>query len=171
MPAERLCGAQLVGRQSSWCSGQARRRSCQLDAVAVRGRSSLPRETIETLAEFAGQPARLATSSEPCTVTMHPTHTVGGNNNRFRTGPVQVREDTAWRSDMHRLDWVAVSTLCAPLMTHFGYRLTRRTLAEPASLSLRSASALACGRTGDTAGSIPARSSALARPRHDPVLP
>ena len=130
-----------------------------------------PRETIEALAEFAGQPARLATSSEPCTVTMHPTHTVGGNNNRFRTGPVQVREDTAWRSDMHRLDWVAVSTLCAPLMTHYGYRLTRRTLAEPASLSLRSASALASGRTGDTAGSIPARSSALVRPRHDPVLP
>ena len=80
-----------------------------------------PHETIEALAEFAGHPARLAADADPRTVTIHPTHTVGGNNNRFRTGPIQLREDTAWRSGMHRLDRVAVNTLCAPLMARYGY--------------------------------------------------
>jgi hypothetical protein len=88
---------------------------------------SRPGETIETVARFAGHPARLATFTEPSTVTMRPTHTVGGNHNRFRTGQVQLREDTAWRPGMHRLDRMAVSTLCAPLMTHYGYRLAHAT--------------------------------------------
>jgi hypothetical protein len=56
---------------------------------------------------------------------MRPTHTVGGNNNRFRTGAVHLREDTAWRSRLHPLDRAAVTTVCAPLMARYGYRLTR----------------------------------------------
>jgi len=84
-----------------------------------------PHETIEAVAAFAGRPARLDTAGEPGTVHMHPTHTVGGNNNRFRTGAVQLREDTAWRSRLHPLDRAAVTTVCAPLMAHYGYRLTR----------------------------------------------
>jgi Sulfotransferase family len=83
-----------------------------------------PRESVETLAELAGHPARLATDpADPRTVTMHPTHTVGGNNNRFRTGPVRLREDTEWRSRLHRVDRAAVTTVCSPLMAHYGYRL------------------------------------------------
>jgi len=82
-----------------------------------------PHETIGALASFAGRPARLATSADPRTVILHPTHTVGGNNNRFRTGEVQFREDTAWRSSLPRLDRAAVTAVCAPLMAHYGYRL------------------------------------------------
>jgi Sulfotransferase family len=107
-----------------------------------------PRETIETLAAFAGQPARLATSTEPSTVIMHPTHTVGGNNNRFRIGPVQLREDTAWRSGLSRLDQVAVNSLCAPLMTLYGYRLGRRTPFVPWNLSPFSGGQEVAGQKG-----------------------
>ncbi len=82
-----------------------------------------PGDTIEALARMAGRPARLAASTEPGTVTMHQVHTVGGNNNRFRTGPVRLREDTTWRSQLHPLNRAAVTAVCAPLMTRYGYRL------------------------------------------------
>jgi hypothetical protein len=87
-----------------------------------------PQDSVAALAGLAGQPARLAAPPGPAqsgTVTMNPTHTVGGNNNRFRTGPVQLREDTEWRSRLHRFDRAAVTTMCSPLMAHYGYRLAR----------------------------------------------
>jgi hypothetical protein len=84
---------------------------------------SQPHQTMDSVTALAGRPARLRASPDPRTVTMNPTHTVGGNNNRFRTGRVQLREDTEWRSRLHRLDLAAVTTLCLPLMTHYGYRL------------------------------------------------
>jgi len=118
----------------SWSAGN-------LAGAAVRraagpGRSALlryedfvraPQDSVAALAGLAGQPAQL-TPSDPAragTVTMQPTHTVGGNNNRFRTGPVQLREDTEWRSRLHRFDRAAVTTVCSPLMAHYGYRLAR----------------------------------------------
>jgi hypothetical protein len=84
---------------------------------------SRPHQTIKALAQLAGRPAQLASPVDPGIVTMQPAHTVGGNNNRFRTGPVQLREDTAWRSHLHRLDRAAVTAVCAPLMGYYGYRL------------------------------------------------
>lgn len=84
-----------------------------------------PHETVAALAELAGRPERLEPAQDAQTVTMRVTHTVGGNNNRFRTGPVKLREDTQWRSRLHRVDRVAVTTMCAPLMARYGYRLAR----------------------------------------------
>ncbi len=87
-----------------------------------------PQDCVAGLADMAGQPARLTTSPAPGragTVTMNVTHTVGGNNNRFRTGEVRLREDTEWRSRLHRMDRAAVTTVCSPLMAHYGYRLVR----------------------------------------------
>jgi hypothetical protein len=113
----------------SWSMGN-------LAATAVRraagtGRSALvryedflarPRETVDALAALSGRPARLAAPAEPGTVHLDPVHTVGGNNNRFRTGTVQLREDTAWRSRLHPLDRAAVTAVSAPLMARYGYR-------------------------------------------------
>jgi hypothetical protein len=85
-----------------------------------------PQDSVAALADLAGRPARLAPPAGPAqdrTVTMNITHTVGGNNNRFRTGPVQLREDTEWRSRLHRLDRAAVTAVCSPLMAHYGYQL------------------------------------------------
>ena len=85
-----------------------------------------PQDSVAALADMAGRPARLTPPADLApdrTVTMNTTHTVGGNNNRFRTGPVQLREDTEWRSRLHRLDRAAVTTVCSPLMAHYGYRL------------------------------------------------
>ncbi len=84
-----------------------------------------PAEAIEGLAQLAGRPAQLATPSEPGTVNMRTAHTVGGNNNRFRTGPVRLHEDTTWQSQLHPLNRVAVTAVCAPLMARYGYRLVQ----------------------------------------------
>jgi hypothetical protein len=82
-----------------------------------------PGETIEALATMAGRPTRLAAPAEPGTVTMNQVHTVGGNNNRFRTGAIRLSEDTTWRSQLHPLNRAAVTAVCAPLMSKYGYRL------------------------------------------------
>ena len=82
-----------------------------------------PAQTVEALATMAGRPARLATPAEPGTVDMKQVHTVGGNNNRFRTGAIRLSEDTTWRSQLHPLNRAAVTAVCAPLMSKYGYRL------------------------------------------------
>jgi Sulfotransferase family len=117
----------------SWSAGNlagtAVRRAAGPDRAALLRYEDFvarPHESVAALAELAGHPGRLGPPADPAppgTVTMLPTHTVGGNNNRFRTGPVQLREDTEWRSRLHRLDRAAVTTMCSPLMAHYGYRL------------------------------------------------
>jgi len=113
----------------SWDAGN-------LAAAAVRraagpGRSVLlryedfvarPHESVAALSALAGKPARVPQPAGPvAAVTLHPTHTAGGNNNRFRTGEIHLREDTQWRSSLHRLDRAAVTALCLPLAKHYGY--------------------------------------------------
>jgi hypothetical protein len=128
-------GAQSRWRQSayaalSWSAGNlaggAVRRAAGADrSMLLRYEDFVlrPYETVAALAELAGLPERLAAPAESGTVTIGTTHTVGGNNNRFRTGPVRLHEDTEWRSRLHRLDRAAVTTMCAPLMARYGYRL------------------------------------------------
>ncbi len=119
----------------SWSAGN-------LAGAAVRRAAGPARSALLRYEDFVGgapglrggpggdvRPARaahhLAKPHQPGTVTMNMTHTVGGNNNRFRTGEVQLREDTEWRSRLHRMDRAAVTTMCSPLMAHYGYRLVR----------------------------------------------
>lgn len=82
-----------------------------------------PEGTVAAMAQLAGAPGRLAVPVEPGVVTIRPTHTVGGNNNRFRTGLITLREDTEWRRRLHRLDRAAVTAVSLPLMARYGYRL------------------------------------------------
>jgi hypothetical protein len=83
-----------------------------------------PGQAVHALTQLAGRPAGPGCVPPSGTVNLQPTHTVGGNPNRFRTGPVKISADTAWRSRMHPRDQAAVTTICAPLMAHYGYRLT-----------------------------------------------
>jgi Sulfotransferase family len=84
---------------------------------------SQPADTVHAIAELAGKPAWLAAHPEPGKVYLDTVHTVGGNNNRFRTGEIQLSEETTWRSQLHPLNRAAVTIMCAPLMARYGYQL------------------------------------------------
>lgn len=72
------------------------------------------------LAGMVGEEPRLPLVG-PATVLMRTTHTVSGNDNRFRTGPVTLRPDLSWRRHLHRVDAALVTAACAPLMGWYGY--------------------------------------------------
>lgn len=56
-------------------------------------------------------------------------HTVSGNPNRFRTGPVQLRPDEEWSYRMGPREKTLVTLLTLPLLARYGYSIsTRNTL-------------------------------------------
>jgi len=57
-------------------------------------------------------------------VILTPQHTVGGNPNRFHTGPVEIRADEAWQHEMATRSKFAVTTLTGPLLLRYGYPIT-----------------------------------------------
>ena len=84
-----------------------------------------PRAVLAELAGFAGLSPDLSSGDAPfldeATVVLSPSHTVAGNPMRFRTGPVALRRDDAWRARLPRARRLLVSALTAPLLAHYGY--------------------------------------------------
>lgn len=80
----------------------------------------MPDRMIDRIAAFVGEPAS-APMCEDGAMLMAPTHTVCGNENRFRTGRVQFAKDTAWRTNLRTLDRYMVTAICAPVMLQYGY--------------------------------------------------
>jgi hypothetical protein len=48
-------------------------------------------------------------------------HTVTGNPDRFHRGPVELREDRAWRRNLPPPQRLVVTTLALPLLARYGY--------------------------------------------------
>jgi hypothetical protein len=81
-----------------------------------------PRASLARILAFLGE------ESEPPfvddeTVVLGVNHTVAGNPNRFRVGPVRVRLDGEWSRRMPRYRQLAVRALTVPLLLRFGYPL------------------------------------------------
>lgn len=75
------------------------------------------------IATFAGADASELPFSTDSDIILEPTHTVWGNPNRLRTGPVRLRADDEWRSAMSLGDHLVVTTLSWPLLLRYGYSL------------------------------------------------
>jgi SAM-dependent methyltransferase len=71
------------------------------------------------------------------TATLGTAHTVAGNPMRFQAGPVQLRLDERWRTEMRGVDRAAVTALTAPGLLAYGYGLRSR---SPSPSSAPSAS-------------------------------
>jgi Sulfotransferase family len=56
--------------------------------------------------------------------SVHPIlHTVSGNPSRFEKGPLRVRRDDEWRTEMRGRDAFTVSLISSPLLRRYGYPL------------------------------------------------
>lgn len=82
-----------------------------------------PETVLRELAAFADVPLPASGPGflDGATVTLSPSHTVAGNPMRFRTGPLQLRRDDAWRTELPVRDRRLVSALTAPLLAGYGY--------------------------------------------------
>jgi len=82
-----------------------------------------PRSTTASIVDFLGEPPRELPFLDDHTVLLGPTHTVAGNPDRFRTGPVAIKVDDEWRERMTRRDRVVATAVASPLMGLMGYHL------------------------------------------------
>jgi hypothetical protein len=75
-----------------------------------------PRDWTQRILEFAGHEADLdPVFIDGHTVAMRPSHTVAGNPDRLRSGPVTLRLDDEWTAGMRPTHRALVSALTAPL--------------------------------------------------------
>lgn len=80
-----------------------------------------PRRAIEEILGMLGEdPGRLPFVGER-EVELGAGHTVAGNPNRFRSGPVRLRSDDDWASKMRPRDKRLVTLMTLPLLARYGY--------------------------------------------------
>jgi hypothetical protein len=82
-----------------------------------------PRRTIENALALVGEQSLEPPMIGDRTVRLSANHTVGGNSNRFRSGPVEIKEDTRWRGALNRPDRLVTSLVTLPLLRRYGYRM------------------------------------------------
>ena len=80
-----------------------------------------PRESVARILAFLGETAAAPFEDED-TVVLGPNHTVAGNPNRFRTGPVTIALDDEWTRRMPRQRQLAVRALTWPLVLRYRHR-------------------------------------------------
>jgi hypothetical protein len=83
-----------------------------------------PWTTVHRIASLIDhQIAHVPFNASDRTTNLSENHTVGGNRSRFRRGPIEIREDGRWRSQLPRADAVMTAALTSPLLRHYGYRM------------------------------------------------
>lgn len=81
-----------------------------------------PVTNLQRICSFAGVPSEDLPISPPGHhLELRPTHSVAGNPMRFRHGPIELRVDEAWRTEMEPRIRSFVYTLTWPLMRRYGY--------------------------------------------------
>jgi hypothetical protein len=80
-----------------------------------------PRATIESVATMMGQPASEAPFVDERTVNLQPNHTVGGNPDRLKHGPIQLRSDDEWIDRQASRDRLKATAVAFPLLARYGY--------------------------------------------------
>lgn len=80
-----------------------------------------PQDTISEILRFSDiNPVNLP-FSDSSTVTLKPTHSIFGNDNRVETGSISLREDETWKSKMTVSDRLKVTTLTWPVLLKYRY--------------------------------------------------
>ena len=79
-----------------------------------------PQDELRRVLRFAGLPEATG-FLEGGTARLLPNHTVDGNPMRFSSGPLVIRRDDAWRTEMDAGDRRLVTTITRPLLRRYGY--------------------------------------------------
>jgi hypothetical protein len=80
-----------------------------------------PEETLTAIAAHVGEPVTHTPVQDGRIALLGPNHTVAGNPSRFRTGRVELRQDSAWRTEQRWTDRLAATSLAMPLLLRYGY--------------------------------------------------
>jgi hypothetical protein len=104
-----------------------------IDAIGLRGLrprvlryenlvTAPGRELTRSVSDLLPEAARAALAEVADTeFTLGTQHTVAGNPVRMHTGPISLRLDDAWRSEMRPSDRFVVSLMTFPLLARYGY--------------------------------------------------
>ncbi|MGP4026721.1 sulfotransferase [Actinomadura sp. 3N407] len=108
--------------------GLLARRGVPVENVRYEEFVADPREGLLRIAAFAGLTVEETGLSflDGRTATLSKNHTASGNPMRFKTGPVEVRADDAWRSAMPGLRRGLVTSATLPMLARYGYLRTGR---------------------------------------------
>lgn len=120
----------LVRDALAWSADNARaewllRRSPHGRRVRYESFVQAPRSLVRDLAAAVGLTGDLGFTGER-TVALDPVHSLGGNRNRFETGPVAIRMDRRWIAEMGRLDRTLVTAVTLPGLVRYGYPIAAR---------------------------------------------
>jgi hypothetical protein len=101
----------------------AGRRSGRYAVVRYEDLVARPREVVTELVTMAGDRDDVPTFVDDRTVVLGVSHTVAGNPDRLRTGPVEIRADDEWRRRASRRQLALATAATAPVLGRFGYPL------------------------------------------------
>ena len=80
-----------------------------------------PKECLELILSLVGEPKDSLPLVSARTVCLGPSHTIGGNPARYRTGTVRLRPDDEWYGAMTLSHRSLVKLLTWPLLSRYGY--------------------------------------------------
>jgi hypothetical protein len=83
-----------------------------------------PRESVKRILQMLDIPDAELPFTDSKTVILGPTHTVAGNPDRLRSGPVVIRTDAGAAFKLGRRDQLLVTALTFPLLMRLGYPLS-----------------------------------------------
>lgn len=82
-----------------------------------------PKAVSEAILRMLGEPADKLPFEGERRVRLERNHTVSGNPSRFKSGTIELRSDDEWKSRQSLRDRILATTLSAPLLKRYGYRV------------------------------------------------
>jgi hypothetical protein len=95
-----------------------------------------PLVSVQRIVQMLGMGEAPLPFKDASTVVLAPNHTVAGNPDRLRSGPVVIRRD-AGRSGLRRRDEAIVTGLTLPLLLRFGYPVVPRRGRQPDQIGIQ----------------------------------
>lgn len=104
------------------------RRGTPVLRIRYEDLTSEPAAVLTKVAHFIGKsvPPELLDALDRRCVDLRSGHQVAGNPMRFKTGPLEIREDDVWRTALPPRDRRTVTVATAPLLRRYGYSVSAR---------------------------------------------